>query len=406
MAELLAPAGSMERLRYALRYGADAVYCGGKKLGLRAFADNFDSEELAVACREAHSLGKRLYVTVNAFIKNSDLEGLDDYFREICHAGADAVIVSDPAALLRAKKAAPELELHISTQANVMNYETCRFYYELGAKRVILARELSLDEIKQIRDHVPDQLELEAFVHGAMCVSYSGRCLLSNFLDGREGNRGECVQPCRWRYEIREAGKDGLYYPVEQDESGTYILNSNDLMLIEHLGELIDAGITSLKIEGRMKTAFYVASVVNAYRMALDSLSAGRPFDTRLLDELSKLRHRPYTTGFMFGRQPAECVSGSTYAQTHDFVAAVISYDEISHTVTVQQRNRFFEGDELEVLSPGDFSKRVAVKNLRDESGILQPSAPHPCQTLVFDCPSPLKPMDVLRRRIDSSFTE
>lgn len=395
--ELLAPAGNRERLDFALHYGADAVYCGGKQLSLRSFADNFSLDELKSAASYAHSLGRRVYVAVNAFVRNKDLAPLAEYIGELEKIGADAIIATDPAVILAAREHAPKLELHISTQANTLNVAAARFYHSLGAKRIILARELTLDEIKEIRDGTPDDLELEAFVHGAMCISYSGRCLLSKVLNGRDGNRGECAQPCRLGYEIRERGGDGEFLPVEQDEHGTYLLNSNDLMLLEHLDKLIDAGVTSLKIEGRMKTAFYVASVVNVYRMALDAIKEGRPFDPAWLAELNKLRHRPYSTGFVFG-DSAESMTGDQYLQTHDFVAVVLAYDAATSRALVEQRNRFFAGDTLEVLSPGLLDGRVAVQKIVDMDGQAQQSAPHPQQRLYLTVDKPLQPRDILRK--------
>lgn len=399
--ELLAPAGNMERLVFAFKYGADAVYCGTKQLSLRSFADNFTIEELAQAAKIAHALGKRIYVTVNAFVKNKDFAQLSSYIAELSKADVDALIVTDPAVIMTIKEVAPELEFHISTQANTLNYKTAAFYHSLGAKRIILARELSLDEIKEIRDNTPPDLELELFVHGAMCVSYSGRCLLSNFVSGRDGNRGECSQPCRWGYEIRQSGTDGEFMPVEQDEQGTYLLNANDLMLLEHLDKLIDAGVSSLKIEGRMKTAFYVASVANAYRMALGAIELGQPFDTAWLAEMQKLRHRPYSSGFLLGSNTAmEGAKGDLYLQTHDFVAVVLEYDEGNKRALVEQRNRFFQDDTLEVLSPGSLSGRVVVSKIVNLDGLQQQSAPHPQQHLWLSVDCPLKPYDILRKEL------
>lgn len=399
--ELLAPAGNMERLEFAVHYGADAVYCGGKKLGLRSFATNFTMEEMQEAAKLVHSLDKRIYVTLNAFMRNSDLADLPGYIADIVHTGIDALIVTDPAAIVMIKKYAPQIELHISTQANVLNYETANFYHKIGAKRIILARELSLDEIRTIRDHTPQTLELEAFVHGAMCISYSGRCLLSNFFSGRDGNRGECNQPCRFNYEIREKGKDGDWYPIEQDENGTYILSSRDLMMLSHIDKLIDAGICSLKIEGRMKTSFYVASVVNAYRIALDSLKEGKPIDNKLLAEMDKLRHRPYTTGFYLGDCEREYTKGNCYIQSHEFVAKVLMYDADNKRALVEQRNRFFVGDSLEVLTPGCLPYIVKVDSITNLDGESQEAAPHPKQKVWLAIETPVKPMDILKRKIE-----
>ena len=397
-AELLAPAGNFDRLRFALRYGADAVYCGGKQLGLRSFAENFTMDELRAAAAQCHALGKKLFVTVNAFLKDSDLGFLDEYLDALGESGVDALIVTDPAVIMTAKKRIPHMELHLSTQANTPNSRSAAFWHELGVKRVVLARELSLEEIRELRQNTPDSLELEAFVHGAMCVSYSGRCLLSNFLNGREGNRGACVQPCRWKYELREQGKDGLWMPVEEDGRGTYFLNSRDLNMIAHLRELHEAGVSSFKIEGRMKTVFYVAAVTNAYRMALDGALAGRPFDPALEAELEKLRHRPYTTGFYFPGAQTEQTTGDDYPQTYDFVAVVLEQGADGR-VLVEQRNRFFLGDRLEALSPGSLGHPLRVLSIEDEAGQSRQSAPHPCERLWLRVDAPLSPGDLLRKQ-------
>lgn len=399
--ELLAPAGNMERLKFALHYGADAAYCGGKMFGLRSFADNFTLEELRGAADYAHSLSKKLYVTVNAFLKNSDLPQLEEYLPALAQTGVDALIVTDPAVLMTLKERAPEMEFHISTQANTLNYRAAQFWEALGASRIILAREVSLEEIREIRARLRPETEIECFVHGAMCVSYSGRCLLSNYLSGRDGNRGECVQPCRWSYELRERGKNGEWMPIEEDGRGTYLLNSRDLMMIEHLGALRDAGVSSFKIEGRMKTAFYVASVVSAYRRAIDDLLLERPFDRTLLQELGKLRHRPYTTGFYFGGDKTEQAEGSVYLQTHEFVGVVLEYDGERGRALVEQRNRFFRGDALNVLSPGGFDGQVRVSRIVNLEGEEQESAPHPRQHLWLDLDGPVAPCDILRRKTE-----
>lgn len=400
--ELLAPAGNRERLDYALHYGADAVYCGTKEKSLRAFADNFDLEELADAVKFTHEVGKKIYVTMNIFMRNKDIDSLPEYCRAIAQTGVDAIIVSDPATLIISKEVAPEMDVHISTQANTLNYRTAQFWHENGASRIILARELSLDEIRGIRDHVPDDLELEYFVHGAMCMSYSGRCMLSSYIDGRDGNRGACIQPCRWGYEIREKGKDGGWHMVSEDQHGTYLFNANDLNLIAHVQDVLDAGISSLKIEGRMKTIFYVASVVNAYRMALDTLASGEQLPDYIIEELEKIRHRPYTSGFLFGnseKEIRESQDENGYEQTHEFVGVVISYDDIKGVALIEQRNRFFQGDTLEVLSPGSVDQAFIVDWIEDEKGEKVESACHPKQRLLIPMP-PVQPKDILRKQI------
>lgn len=398
--ELLSPAGNFERLKYALHYGADAVYCGAKSFGLRAMAENFTFDELSEAAKYAHARNRRIYVAVNAFLRNEDLKALPETLRTLQSCNVDALIVSDPAAIEACKAHIPQMELHLSTQANTTNAASALFWHALGIKRIVLARELSMEEIREIRRETPDTLELEAFVHGAMCVSYSGRCLLSNFLNGRDGNRGECVQPCRWRYEIRERGKDGLWMPVEEDGRGTYLLNSRDLNMIAHLGELQKAGVASAKIEGRMKTALYVAAVTNAYRIALDDLAAGKPFDERLEAELEKPRHRPYTTGFYFGKGPAEQTDCNDCPQTHEFVAAVLESDPANSRALILQKNRFFAADVLERLTPGSLGKALSVVRLETEAGEAVSSAPHPAQRLWLYTEEPLKPMDILRKRL------
>lgn len=398
--ELLSPAGNFERLKYALHYGADAVYCGAKSFGLRAMAENFTFDELKEAAAYVHQRGKRIYVTVNAFLRNEDLKALPGTLKAFKECDVDALIVSDPATIEAARTHIPDMELHLSTQANTTNAASARFWHNLGIRRVVLARELSIKEIREIRQETPETLELEAFVHGAMCVSYSGRCLLSNFLNGRDGNHGECVQPCRWQYEIREKGKNGLWLTMEEDERGTYILNSRDLNMIAHLKDLQNAGVMSAKIEGRMKTALYVAAITNAYRIALDDLAAGKPFDPRLEVELEKPRHRPYTTGFYFNKGPTEQTGNNDNPQTHEFVAAVLESDPQNSRALIVQKNRFFETDVLERLTPGSLGREFAIRRLETEDGEPVSAAPHPAQRLLLYSDEPLKPMDILRKKL------
>ncbi len=398
--ELLSPAGNFERLKYALHYGADAVYCGAKSFGLRAMAENFTFDELFEAANYAHARNKRIYVTVNAFLRNEDLKALPETLKTLQSCNVDALIVTDPAVIEASLTHIPQMELHLSTQANTTNAASARFWHALGIKRVVLARELSMAEIREIRQETPKTLELEAFVHGAMCVSYSGRCLLSNFLNGRDGNRGECVQPCRWEYELRERGKDGLWMPVLEDGRGTYLLNSRDLNMIAHLKELQNAGVKSAKIEGRMKTALYVAAITNAYRLALNDLAAGKPFDERLEAELEKPRHRPYTTGFYFGGGPAEQTDCNDCPQTHEFVAAVLESDPANSRALILQKNRFFAADALERLTPGGLGKALSVVRLETEAGEAVSCAPHPAQRLWLYAEEPLKSMDILRKKL------
>lgn len=387
--ELLAPAGNFEKLKTALRFGADAVYLGGKSFSLRSFSDNFTDEELKAAAEYVHARGKKMYVTVNIFAKNSDFSQLEKTFRFLQEIGADAALVTDAGVFALARKVAPNLPLHISTQANTTNAYAARFWQEAGAERVVLARELSLQEIAQIRDHCPG-LELEAFVHGAMCISYSGRCLLSNYLANRDSNRGACVQACRWKFDLRARREEGGSLTAEEDERGTYLLNSKDLNMLSHLEEMRRAGVCSFKIEGRMKSSYYLATVVNAYRRVLDktlSVEEGQ-------EELKKVAHRAFTTAYMFGDN-AETVNyeDSQESGTREYVADVLA-DGL-----VQMRNRFRMGDKLEILSPTDTFNRVfTVENMEDEAGAPVQDAKLVMQKLRLSCPYPLREGDILRR--------
>jgi len=397
--ELLSPAGNRERLEYALAYGADAVYMAGSRFSLRAFADNFEPDELKSALELVHSKGKKAYITVNIYAHNSDIDGMEDYFRFLYDIGADAVLVSDLGVLEAAKKGAPELPVHISTQANVTNYAAARFFCNAGAERIVLARELSIEEIALIHQKVP-QAELEAFVHGAACISYSGRCLLSDYLTGRSANQGKCAQPCRWGYELVPQGRADSF-PIEQDERGTYILNSKDLCMIDHLGELADAGVTSFKIEGRMKTAYYTAAVTNAYRRAIDRLEAGLEPDPALKEELAKAANREFTTGFYFGPvQQGQRNESSKCRQSHEFSAVVLSSN--GEYLTLEQRNRFRVGDVLEVLSPepSRCGRKFTVESIISSQGCSVQAAPNPQERVKVPCTLRLEYMDILRRKL------
>lgn len=406
MTELLAPAGNLERLKTAFRYGADACYLGATSMSLRNFADNFTLQELEEACALARRLGKRVYVACNAFARDNDIDRLPPLLRSIEAAGADAIILNDAGVLSVAREVTPNMELHLSTQANTLNSAASLFWHRQGIKRIILARELTLNEICEMRKRLPKSLELEVFVHGAMCVSYSGRCLLSNYIAGRDSNKGECAQPCRWTYEMRETGTNGEHFTIEQDDIGTYILNSRDMCLIEHLPQLIDAGVSSLKIEGRMKSIAYVATVVNAYRMALDALyearTAGKEFvlPQRILREVSYASHRPYTTGFIFGesKENGQETHFSAYLQDAEISATVLEYDAEAKEAYIEQRNRFFAGDTLNVLSPGDVGREFRVGYIRNEAGELVDSAPHPKERLYIGCDCAVKTGDILRK--------
>ncbi|MCY6484037.1 U32 family peptidase [Clostridium aestuarii] len=370
--EILAPAGNLEKLKTAIDFGADAVYLGGSKLNLRALADNFNTEKLKEGISYAHDRGRKIYVTVNVFPHNDDLIGLEEYLKELYELGVDAIIVSDPGIIATAKEVTPNLELHLSTQANNVNWKSALFWHEIGLKRIVLARELSLEEMKEIREKLPKTCEIEAFVHGSMCVSYSGRCLISNYMTGRDSNRGLCAQPCRYQYYLMEEKRPGEFFPILEDERGTYILNSKDLCMIEHIPQLVEAGINSLKIEGRMKSAYYVASVVKAYREALDSYLEN-PKEYKFKEEwincLMKPSHRNYSTGFYFGENEIETYESSSYVRNYDIIGIVKKFDEDTFTATVEQRNRVFEGEKVEVLRAKGDSFEVILKDMKDKNG-------------------------------------
>ena len=401
--ELLAPAGDMEKLRAAVLYGADAVYLGGKRFGLRMGAENFDLGEIAEAVDFAHTRGVRLYVTVNIFAHNRDLEGLPEYLCLLRETGVDGIIVADPGVFAVASREVPDLPVHISTQANVTNRESAALWERLGAQRLVLARELSLEEIDAIRKSVT--LELEVFVHGAMCISYSGRCLLSNYMTGRDANLGDCAQACRWRYALQEEKRPGQFFPVAEDGRGTYILSSRDLCLLEHIPGLIRAGVSSFKIEGRVKGVHYVATVVKVYREAIDRYldnPSGYKTDPAWLEELGKVSNRDYTTGFISGG-PDTTGQGhleKIYRRPYSFVGIVVDYNPITGMAEIQQRNRFGAGETLEVLAPpGEPGGTFRVEKMFDGEGSPIESAPHPCQTVLLPVPFPLASHSMLRRR-------
>ena len=396
--ELLSPAGDMERLRMVLHYGADAVYLAGKEFGLRASAGNFDRDGLREAVALCHKKGVKVHVTVNTLPREDELLRLPDYLRFLNVLGVDALIIADLGVLSLANKYAPEVEKHVSTQLGVVNSETCRVLYEMGASRAVLARELSLAEIRQIRDNAPAGIALETFVHGAMCVSFSGRCLLSNYLAGRDANRGECAQPCRWKYHLVEEKRPDEAFDITEDDGGTYILNSNDLCLIEHLPELMDAGIESFKIEGRMKSAYYAAVVTNAYRHAIDEAAFGLPLSPVWLAELQKLSHRKYCTGFYFG-EPGQYYgkNDTLYFAQADVCAVVESCDEDGYA-TLTHRNRFGTGDEVELLTSDGEPVRFTVGPMTDEDGAPIPEAIHPMMVFRLRLPRPCAPLSLLRK--------
>ena len=402
MLEILSPAGSLDKLKTAYYFGADACYFAGKKFGLRAFANNFDDDEMRETVKFAHSLGKKCYITVNILAHNEDFNGLKEYLEYLQEIEVDAIIVSDLGIMAYAKKYAPKLPIHVSTQANITNKYSAMQFVELGATRLILARELSIKEIKEIREVVPKEVEIECFVHGAMCISYSGRCLLSNYLSGRDSNRGACIQACRFEYTITEKSRhNGEQYEIQEDDRGTYILNSKDLCMIRHLKDLIDAGVTSFKIEGRMKSPYYVAVVTNAYRRALDAIEKGEEIDLDMLEqELEKASHRRYTTGFYFGAKDKEYLENSMPVQSHEFMAVVLEDTKDGYAV-IEQRNRFKVGETLEVLAPGEaFNKKILVEEMLDEKGNLILDASLVQQRIKLKTNINLKAGDFLRKKI------
>lgn len=402
--ELLAPAGNMDKLKLAFLYGADAVYLGGKSFGLRAFSDNFSEEELKEAVEYAHSLGKRVHVTVNIFPHNADLKGLPDYLRYLYEIHADAILIADPGIFSIARQVVPDLPIHISTQANTTNWASAKFWHDNGAKRVVMAREVSMKDIKEIHDKVP--VELEGFVHGAMCISYSGRCLLSNyFTQNRDSNRGQCVQCCRFKYNVMEEKRPGQYFPVVEDERGTYIFNSKDLCLLPYIPDLYQAGLSSLKIEGRMKSIHYVATVVKVYRQALDAYERD-PQHFHVLSEwvaeLEKISHRPYTRGFSVSRptEADQVYSHSSNTQIHEFIGLVKSYDTDQHIAWIEQRNYFKLGQAVEFLQPKGALIRQTIQRIVDDKGQDLDAARHPQQLVGIYMDTPLEPYSMMRREV------
>ena len=402
--ELLIPASSLEVLKTAVVFGADAVYIGGEAFGLRAKAKNFSKEDMMEGIRFAHEHDVKVYVTANILAHNYDLEGVREYFKELKEIKPDALIIADPGVFEIAKEVCPEIERHVSTQANNTNYATYMFWYRQGASRVVSARELSMREIKEIRAHIPDDLEIETFVHGAMCISYSGRCLLSNFFTGRDANHGACTHPCRWKYSVVEETRPGEYMPVYENERGTYIFNSKDLCMLEHLPELIEAGVSSAKIEGRMKSVFYVATVVSAYRKAIDAYYADPEhfeMDPAWYEDMTKASHREFTTGFYFNKPTNEDQNYQTSAYTRDysFIGMVKSYDAGTGIAVVEQRNKMVIGDEIEVFGPGrDFFSQT-LDFMQDEEGNDIESAPHPQQIVQIRMKEPVAENFILRKR-------
>ena len=404
--ELLVPASSLEVLKTAVRYGADAVYIGGEVFGLRAKAKNFSLEEMKEGVEFAHRYNVKVYVTANILAHNSDIEPVKAYFNDLKKVKPDALIIADPAIFTIAKEMLPDMELHISTQANNTNYMTYQFWWKQGAKRVVSARELSLNEIKQIREHIPDEMEIETFMHGAMCISYSGRCLLSSFMAGRDANRGACTHPCRWKYSIVEESRPGEYMPVYENERGTYIFNSKDLCMIEHIPEMLNAGIDSFKIEGRMKTALYVATVARTYRLAIDEFIQDENLYKKRIpfykSEISKCTYRQYTTGFFFGKpdENTQIYDTNTYIKEYTYLG-IVGEQNAQGLYHIEQRNKFSVGETIEVMRPNGDNILVTVKRITDERGVDMESAPHPKQQLYIDLGVKLEQYDVLRRKED-----
>ena len=402
--ELLIPASSLEVLKIAVIYGADAVYIGGEVFGLRAKAKNFSMEDMAEGIQFAHEHGVKVYVTANILAHNGDLEGVREYFTQLKEIKPDALIISDPGIYTIAKEICPEIERHISTQPNNTNYGTYQFWWNQGAKRVVTARELSLNEIAEIRKNIPDEMEIETFVHGAMCISYSGRCLLSNYFTGRDANQGACTHPCRWKYAVVEEKRPGEYLPVYENERGTYIFNSKDLCMIEYIPELIEAGIDSFKIEGRMKTALYVATVARTYRKAIDDyLTSPEKYKENMdwyLEQISNCTYRQFTTGFFFGKpsEESQIYDNNTYIKEYTYLGIVGERNE-EGLYQIEQRNKFSVGEQIEVMKPDGRNIPVTVKRIVDEDGNEMESAPHPKQVLYIDLGQELEMYDILRRQ-------
>ena len=402
--ELLVPASSLEVLKVAVTFGADAVYIGGEAFGLRAKAKNFSMEDMAEGIRFAHEHGVKVYVTANILAHNDDLDGARAYFEELKAIEPDALIISDPGMFTIAREVCPEIDIHVSTQANNVNYMTFLFWQRQGATRVVTGRELSLKEIREIRDHIPDSLEIETFVHGAMCISYSGRCLLSNFFTRRDANRGACTHPCRWKYSVVEETRPGEYMPVYENERGTYIFNSKDLCMVDHLPDLVDAGVDSLKIEGRMKTALYVATVARTYRKALDDLEKGREVYEQNLpwyeQQITGCTYRRFTTGFFYGKpdENSQIYDSNTYEKDYVYLG-IAGQPDAAGVFDLEQRNKFSVGETIEIMKPDGRNIEVTVEHIQDLEGNEQESAPHAKQALKVKLSSAPEAMDILRRK-------
>ncbi|MBN2260858.1 MAG: U32 family peptidase [Clostridiales bacterium] len=406
--EILAPAGDLDKLKYAIIYGADAVYLGGQTFGLRAASKNFTIEEMKEGISFAHERNAKVYLTLNIIPHNEDINELEAYLTLLKEVPFDAVILSDPGTLMYVKEHLPEMEIHLSTQANNTNFMSARFWTTQGVSRIVLAREMSLEEIKETVEKTKDlNIEYEVFVHGAMCISYSGRCLLSNYMTSRDANKGDCAQSCRWKYHLVEEKRPGEYYPVVEDEKGTYFFNSKDLCVINHINQVIESGVKSIKIEGRNKSIYYVANIVRAYKAAVDSYYSTPEFsvDDNWLKEIKKASHRQFTTGFYF-KKPDEndqLYTTSSYIREYDFIGIVLEYDEVSKIATVEQRNKFSTGEIIEIMGPDFFLAEMKIGELYDENGIKISEAPHAKQIVKLKSEIPLKPYYLLRRERDAN---
>lgn len=398
--ELLSPAGDAECFESALKFGADAIYLAGKEFGMRTASSNFDTDTLRASIRKAHEKNVKVYLTCNTLPRNNEIDRMPEFLEQAQDCGVDAFIIADLGVMSLAHKYAPRVEQHVSTQAGIVNYQTAQVLYDMGAKRVVLARELSLDDIAEIRAKTNPELELETFVHGSMCVSFSGRCLISSYMTGRDANRGDCAQPCRWKYHLYEEHRDGQYFPVVEEDNGTYLYNSRDLCMIEHIPEVLKAGVKSLKIEGRAKSSYYVAVTTNAYRHALDDYyKTGDDWKLQpwIADELNKVSHREYNTGFFFGNEPGQVHSNGGYIREYDVVAVCDDYKD--GTAFMTQRNRFFVGDTLDVLPPSGIPFNITVEQLFDESGNQIDVAPHAMQKLKMPCKTEIPSGSLLRKK-------
>ncbi len=402
--ELLAPAGDLNKLKTAINYGADAVYLGGESFGLRKASKNFTMEEIAEGVKYAHDRGKKVHVTLNIIPHNKDIVGVEDYVRELYNIGVDALIVADPGMIMKVQEAEPRMNIHISTQGSVTNSSTVKFWDKMGAERVVLARELSLEEIKGIIEDTNNEVQIETFAHGAMCMSYSGRCLLSNYMTGRDANMGDCSQACRYKYHLVEEKRPGEYFPIEEHEEGTFIMNSKDLCMIQDVHKLIEAGITSLKIEGRVKSEYYLATIIRTYRMAIDSYYAdpeNYEFDPYLLEEVKKVSHRDFTTGFYFGQanQDSQVYETNSYIRGYDFIGLVLDYDEKTKIATVEQRNRIFKGEEIEIFGPGIRQIDQTITEMYDKNDKEIEVANRALQIFKIKVDEKIQPGYMIRRR-------